>query len=218
MVGHELRYAILSLAAILIMGCPTIWKTEAVKAEVSAKELFQQAEDDFQKKRYPEAISAYERLKSAHPDFEKMPEVYQKIADAFLESGKHEEAVARYRQFLDLYPNHKDRARARFMIGMTFFNQIKGADLDDTMVRGAEASFKDVVNDHNAGEWKKKAEEKQRECLKKLGEHELYKAQTYYKLGRYKAAHMSAQRVLDDYAKLGLDKEASELVEKTKGK
>lgn len=218
MVGSRLCSIILALAVLFMAGCPTIWKKEAAKTDPPAKELFEQAEDKFQKKRFPEAIQAYERLKSAHPDFEKMPHVYERIADAFLEDNKYEEAVARYRQFLDLYPNHKDRARARYMIAMTFFNQIKGTDLDDSMLRGAETSFKAVLDDTTAGEWKKKAEDKYRECRKKLGEHELYKARTYLNIKRYQAARLSAQRVLDDYPKLGLDKEATALIERTKGK
>ena len=60
------------------------------------------------------------------------------------------------------------------MIAMTLFKQIKGTELDDTMLRGAEAAFKQVLDDSTAGEWKTKAEEKYRECRKKLGEHELH--------------------------------------------
>ena len=218
MVGRHPFSIIVALAVVFIAGCPTIWKNTPAKTDVSAKELFEKSEDHFKKKEYSEALAAYERLKSAHPDFEKMADVYQRIADSFAETGKYEEAVARYRQFLDLYPNHKDRARASYMIAMTLFKQIKDIERDDSMLRGAEAAFKTVLDDPTAGEWKTKAEEKYRECRKKLGEHELYKARTYLNLKRYQSARLSAQRVLDEYPKLGLDKEASAVIEKAKGK
>jgi len=218
MVGRHPFSLLLALAVVFVAGCPTIWKTGVVKTESSAKELFEQAEDRFKKKDYSEALAVYERLKSAYPDFDKMPLVYQMIADSFSETGKYEEAVARYRQFLEMYPNHKDRGRARYMTAMTLFKQIKDIERDDSMLRAAEAAFKEVLDDATAGEWKKKAEEKHRECRQQLGRHELYKARTYLTLKRYQAARLAAQRVLDDYPKLGLDKEASALIEQTKGK
>jgi hypothetical protein len=47
---------------------------------------------------------------------------------------------------------------------------------------------------------------------------ELYKARNYISTGQYKSARIAAQRVLDEYAKLGLDKEASDIIGKVKGK
>jgi outer membrane protein assembly factor BamD len=104
------------------------------------------------------------------------------------------------------------------MIGMCFFSQSKDSDLDDSMVRRAETAFKKVIDKTESGQWRKKAEEKYRESRRKLAEKELYKARTYYNLKRYKSARIAAQRILDQYPKLGVDEEASELIEKTKGK
>jgi len=209
---------LVALTATLVAGCPSIWKKELIKKDAPPKELFQAAQDQFQQKNYREAIELYERLKSAQPDFDKIPEAYQRIADAFFNLGEYDEAVARYQQFLQLYPNHEDRYRAKYMIGMSYFDRIKGTDREDSMVRRAEAEFKQVADDSAAGQWKKKAEEKYRECRKKLAEMELYKAKTYISTGQYKSARIAAQRILDEYAKLGLDKEASDIIEKVKGK
>ena len=63
-----------------------------------------------------------------------------------------------------------------------------------------------------------KAEEKTRECERKLAEKELYKARSYISLGNYKAARLATQRVLDQYPKLGLDDEAKKLLERIKNK
>lgn len=214
------RFPILLIiaATLLTLGCASVWQKAANEPAATPEKLFEAAEEKFKKKDYREAIESFERLKSAHPDFEKIQEVHQKIGDAFFELGEYEDAVSRYYQFLDLYPNNENRRRVRYMIGMCFFNRIKGVDLDDSMVKKAEAALRQSAEDPDGGEWKTKAQEKHRECRRKLGEKELYKARSYLSMKRYAAARIAAQRVLDDYSDLGLDKEAKELVAKTAGK
>jgi len=209
---------LVALASLCIAGCPSIWSRSAVKTDEGQKSLYKSAEENFQKKKYGQAIELYERLKSAYPDFDKIPLVYERIADSHFNLSDYDEAVGAYRQFLELYPNHEDRARAKYMIGMAYFKQIIGTDRDNTMVKSAEVDFKTVIDDPNAGQWKAKAEEKYRECRKKLGEKELYKARTYVAIKKYKAAKIAAQRVLDEYPNLGLDKEAKVLIKNLKGR
>ena len=218
MVRNKIVLVLLAFITLLTAGCPSLWKTGVVKSDATPSELYQDAEDRFQKKNYTEAVQLYERLKSAYPDFEKIPRVYVRIADSFFHDGKYEEAVSRYRQFLELYPNHEDKNQAKYNIGMCFFNQIKNTDLDDTMVRKAEQAFKEVVDDPDAGQLKAKAEEKYKDCRTKLAEKELYKARTYLTLKKYTAAKMAAQRILDEYPNSGLDKEAKDLISSVKGK
>ncbi len=206
------------MTAILMMGCPSIWQTQSGKAEPSAAELYESAEKSFDKGDYAKAIELYDRLRSAHSDFDKMPLVYQKVADAFFKSGKYDDAVSRYRSFLELYPNHEQAVRAKYMISMCYFNQLKPSDRDSTTAEQAAAAFKAISEDPNAGEWKEKAKEKYRECQAKLAEKELYKAKTYVNMKNYKAARIAAQRVLDQYGGVGFDEEAKAMLERLKGR
>lgn len=205
-----------ALVALLLAGCPTIWNKSAVEEPPKPDELFKQAQEKFDKEEYDEAIDLYQRLQSAHPDFEKIPEVSERIADSYFNLGKYSEAIARYGQFRELYPNHEDNVRAKYMVAMAYFKQIKDTDLDSSMVRRAERAFEDVMQEPNAGEWKEKSEEKHRECRKKLAQKELYKARTYRNLKRYRAARIAAQRVLDKYPDLGLEDEAEAIIEDVK--
>jgi len=216
--ASRILIVLLAFITLVTAGCPSLWQTKTVKSDAPPSELYQDAEDRFQKKNYTEAVQLYERLKSAYPDFEKLPRVYLRIADCFFQDSKYEDAVARYRQFLELYPNHEDKNQAKYNIGMCFFNQIKNTDLDGTMVQKAEQAFKEVVDDPDAGPLKAKAEEKYKDCRTKLAEKELYKARTYLNLKRYTAARMAAQRILDEYPNSGLDKEAKDLLSSVKGK
>lgn len=215
---HGLRALAFGLAVLALAGCPSVWQTGSAEKPASAEQLFKDAENHFDKKEYSQALASYERLKSAFPDFKDISKTYVKIADCLFNQGSHDQAISRYLQFIELYPTHKEVPRAKFNVAMAYFNQIKNTDLDNTVVRKAADAFKAVANDANAGEWAKKAEEKNRECLRKLAEKELYKARTYINIGNYKAARLAAKRVLEEYPKLGLDEEAKALVSKLKDK
>lgn len=203
---------------ICLSGCPSIWKVGATEKELAPDEMFNRAEKLLKEKSYDDAIETLERLKSAHPDYSKIEEVYLKIADAAFEKGSYENAASKYYQFIELYPASKDLAKAKFNVGMCYFRQIKGTDLDSRVVQQAIDAFKVIADDPNAGEWSKKAQEKIRECKRKLAEKELYKANTYISVGNYKAARVAAQRILDEYPKVGLDEEAQKLIKRIKNK
>ena len=216
---RKLSFILVTFIAVLAAGCPSLWKTDMVEKDPGPDKLFQAAEEHFQKKQYGQAVEVFERLKSGHPDFKKMPEVYLKIADSLYDEKSYDKAISRYQQFIDLYPGNTEVPRAKFNIGMAYFNQIKNADdLDNSVVQRATAEFKALSENSNAGEWAKKAEEKYNECRKKLAAKEMYKARTMLSMKNYQAARLAAKRVLDDYPKLGYDNDASELIKSIKGK
>ncbi|MBI4964245.1 MAG: outer membrane protein assembly factor BamD [Desulfomonile tiedjei] len=215
---HGFHVFVVVLAALVLTGCPSLWNTELSDKPPSAEELFKTAESQFDRKEYKRALESYERLKSAFPDFKNIPKAYMRIADCLFNQGSYDHAISRYLQFIELYPNHKEAPRAKFQVALAYFNQIKNTDLDSSVVRRAADSFKALSGDPNAGEWAKQAEEKHRECMRKLGEKELYKAKHYVKMSNYRAARLAAKRILEEYPKLGLDEEAKELVERLKDK
>ncbi len=214
----EFRIIATALVLLLLTGCPALWTSETVVKDSTPEQLFKEGEQLFNKKDYSGAINSFEQLKSAHPDFEKAPEVYLKIADAMFENGAYDKAIMRYQTFLELYPLDKEVPKAKYQIALAYFNQIKNTDLDNSIIQAALDSFKAVSEDPNAGEWAKKAEEKLRVCRRKLAEKEIYKAQTYISMRNYRAARVAAKRVLDEYPRLGFDTEANDLLKKIKDK
>ena len=214
----EFKALVAGTMMLLLAGCPSWWQSEVAEKAASPEQLFKEGEEYYQRKDYKSAVESYERLKSAYPEFKKIPQVYMKLGDAAFAEGDFEKAISRYLQFLELYPSHTEVPRAKYQIAMSYFNQIKKTDLDNAVVIRAADAFKVIANDPNGGEWSKKAEEKLRECRRKLADKEFYKAQTYKNIGNTKAARMAAQRILDEYPKLGLDKEAEEMLKSLKDK
>ena len=214
----EFHTIAVALTLLMLAGCPALWTSETVVKNSTPEQLYREGERLFEQKDYSGAISAFDRLKSAHPQFEKTPDAYLKTADAMFENGAYEKAIVRYQTFVDLYPLHKEVPRAKYQVALAYFNQIKSTDRDNSIIQAALQAFKALSDDANAGEWAKKAAEKLKECRKKIAEKEIYKARTYWQMGRYKSAQASAKRVLDEYSKLGYDAEANDLLNKMKDK
>ncbi len=214
----EFRIIAVALIVLLLAGCPALWSSETVVKNATPEQLVREGEELFQKKDYAGAISAFDQLKSGHPQFKKTPDAYLKTADAMFENGAYDKAIGRYQTFVELYPLHKEVPRAKYQEALSYFNQIKNTDLDNSMIQSALKAFKALSEDPNAGEWAKKAQEKLGECRKKLAEKEIDKARTYMGMGRYQSARVSAKRVLDEYSKLGYDTEANDLLKKIKDK
>jgi outer membrane protein assembly factor BamD len=214
----EFHTIAVALTLLMLAGCPALWTSETVVKNSTPEQLYREGERLFEQKDYSGAINAFDQLKSAHPQFEKTPDAYLKTADAMFENGAYEKAIGRYQTFVDLYPLHKEVPRAKYQAALAYFNQIKSTDRDNSMIEAALQALKALSDDANAGEWAKKAKEKLTECRKKLAEKEIYKARTYWQMGRYKSAQVSAKRVLDEYSKLGYDAEAKDLLNKTKDK
>jgi len=206
------------VAAVLLSGCPSIWSSKTAKEEPSPEQLFEDAEKKFKNESYSKAIEIYERLKSAHPNFEKMPQVQMRIADSFFKNGKYENAASEYTRFSVLYPKDDDVPRAKYQVAMCYFKQMKRVDLDNSMVRRATEIFKKVKDDYKDSKWGKEAATKYVECRKKLAAKEFYKAKAYYNIKRYRSARKAANRVLEQYPKLGFDKQAKALVKKAEAK
>lgn len=215
---QELRTIAAVLIVMMLAGCPSLWHSDTVVKNASADELYREAEDLYKNKDYSRAVEALERLKSGHPDFKKMAEVHLKIADALFNNGSYDKAIARYSQFAELYPSHKETSRAKYYTALAYFNQIKPTDRDSSAIHGATSAFKALVDDPQAGEWGKKANEKLQECRKKLAEKEWDKVRTYVSMGKYQSARVAAKRVLEVYPKLGFDSQANELLKSLKDK
>lgn len=206
------------IAVVTLTGCPTLWQTSVNQQTETAEQIFKKAEAAFKDKKYDKAIELYQRIRADYSDFKKAPEVYLRLAEIYYNKENYDKAISGYMQFIESFPSNKDIPKAKYYVAMSDFKQIRGVDLDNGMVRAAADAFKTLRDDPAAGEWAKKAGEKYDECLKKLAEKELYKARTYISMGKYQAARIAAQRVLDEYGKLGFEKDAKDLINDVKDK
>ena len=51
-----------------------------------------------------------------------------RIADAYVKEGEPELAVAEFRRFLEIYPDHRHASYAQYQIAMIYFSQIESPE------------------------------------------------------------------------------------------
>lgn len=208
---------LISIVFLTATGCKTLFPTVKSSADMTAQEKYERAQELKKDGELRQAVVALERLESAHPDFEKIPQVQLEVAQIWFDMEEYDRAISEFKRFINYNPTHEDAGKAKYMVALAYFNQIKPTDRDDTMVIRAAEEFKAVVDDPAAGDYRDEAREKLLECRRKLADKELYKARTYLTLGKDKAARIAAQRVLDVYPEVGREDEAKAIIKKSKG-
>ncbi len=208
------KFLLLGLIVLVCAGCSFPFNSdETIENTPGPDALFEKAQGYFKDGEYDQAIHFFETLKSAYPTFPEISVVQLRIADSYYRMGEYPKAMAEYKQFLTLYPTDPNVARAKYMIGMCYYEQKQSIDRDDSVVRRAEQVFEGVAEEYKETDIGDKAEERLLDCRKHLAAKELYKANVYMSIKKYKAAKWAAERILEEYGGLGYDDEAKAIIE-----
>ena len=79
------------------------------------------------------------------------------------------------------------------------------AEKDQGKVKQAISAYQTLLAQHSSGPYADLGRKRLRLCRKKLADHELYVAQFYFSREHYKAAAGRAEKILADFAGLGLE-------------
>lgn len=80
--------------------------------DVSARDLWEDAQKYFNSQKYTDAILKYEDLKTKYPDYKDLSKVYLQQARSFSRLGKNKEAKLFYNKVKELYPKSKEAKEA----------------------------------------------------------------------------------------------------------
>ena len=197
------------------LGCSATPEPNAAPDSVAEK-LYKNALEDLEDSLYPEAIEGFTTVRTKYPYSKWARLSLLKIADAHLESGKFNQAVNTYRNFLKYYPKHQQSAYARLQIGNAYFDQIPGdwwflppsAEKDQANIRRAIQAYREMTAKFPNAEESKKARQRIKQCRYKLAEHELYVAKFYFQRSKFKGTALRVNYLLSNYGNLGLDAQA----------
>jgi outer membrane protein assembly factor BamD len=186
---------------LLLSGCSG--KGKAVKTIEGAPEAFyREGLVRFNKRDYPEARKKFEELKSNFPDsppYTVWAEL--KIGDCHFLMEEYVEAVAAYEEFKKIHPTHGELPYVQYQIGMSYFNQMRSHDRDQTPTKKALSNFEYLIANMPPSLFTEKAKEKIGVCRKRLADHEFYVGNFYYRQGKYQAAATRFEGLLKKYPK-----------------
>ena len=128
-------------------------------------------------------------------------------ARSAFEAGKFDEARGLYLRFLDVFPRHALIEEAHYFLGLSYFNEMRDVDRDQSFTQKALQHFQTVLQKPDSS-YATDVRAKMALCRRRLAEKEIYVGAFYLKRGHYTAALGRFDTVLSNYYGIGLGDQA----------
>ena len=157
---------------------------------------------------YQEAIDSFQEIVDNYPysDYAVLAEL--RIADAYYEMERWDEALSYYRDFSELHPDNPRVPYSLFRTALSYYAQVGADNRDQTPTRQALSALDDVITKYPYSPEAGEAEVLWKELRTKLGAHVLHIGDFYLDRLEYQAAANRFRSVLNEFPGLGLDAEA----------
>lgn len=212
------RLGLLLGLVLLLAGCQFSWpwekKSDLLRA--TPEGLYQQGVAYYQDGNYKRAIEAFQRLKEEYPLSPNALSAELGIADSFFSGKEYPEAVLAYQEFVNLHPTNENLPYAMYQVGMAYFNQITTIDRDQSEGFKALKAFERLVARFPDSRFAVQGERMIKESKKILGEQEFYVGEFYFTRGQYQAALRRFEKIVREYANVGLDFKVNHYIAETK--
>jgi outer membrane protein assembly factor BamD len=158
------RAAMVSLLAPVLIGCDTLtnlWSPREEQFEEPADKLYNEGLYLLNTKRdLTTAAKRFEEVDRQHPYSDWARRSLIMSAYTYYQAGKYEESVATSRRYIQLHPGSPDAAYAQYLIGSSYFDQIRDVTRDQERTERAMAAFEEVVRKYPQSEYAVSAKRK----------------------------------------------------------
>ena len=196
-----LNWVIAMSIALSIFGCGGKGK-DIKSVEGNPGLLYKQGLARFNKRDYSDALKKFQELKSIFPDsppYTIWAEL--KVGDCHFFQKDYVEAIAAYEEFKKTHPSHEEMPYIQYQIGMSYFNQMRTLDRDQTPTKKALSNFEYLIANYPPSLFVEKAKERIGICKKRLADHEFYIGNYYYNRGGFQAAAWRFEGLLERFPK-----------------
>jgi len=157
---------------------------------------------------YDAAIDRFQDVIDNYPYSRVAVDAELRIADAYYEQKRYDEALSYYREFAELHPDHEKVPYTIFRTGLSYYHQSKEPNRDQTATQEALDTFDRLIARYPRAPEVAEAETLWMELRTKLARHDLMVGDFYLDHTEYQSAANRYRAVLNDYPGLGLDAEA----------
>lgn len=198
----------------MLAGCA--WFSDKSMPRATPEGLYQRGYEDYHRGKYKKAIESFQRVQEEYPLSKLALLAELGIADSNYSDGNYVEAELSYEDFMNLHPTNENLPYVMYQMGMCHYQQMSTIDRDQTETFRAKEAFERLITRYPSSKFSFMGERRLRECRKRLGEHELYVGQFYFKQKKYKAALLRFEYTAREYAETGMDYTLSYFIEETK--
>jgi outer membrane protein assembly factor BamD len=210
--------ALLSIGLlILLTGCAAffdVWGGAKREPDASPKGMYDYASDLLKKKKYEKATEAFKKIKEEHPLSEYTPLAELRTADSVYLDKNYAEAIVLYEEFKKLHPLHPEVPYSVYQLGMCHYKQLPAVDRDQTETQKAVEQFRYLIENFSQSQHVAEGKIRLRICQRQLAHHELYIAQFYMRVDKYKAALGRLEGLLEKFPEAELQGKVEPLMKK----
>ena len=159
------RMVALALLAPMLAGCDTLSGWFGSKDEPELDEPADKLYNEGlyllnEKKDIKAAAKKFEEVDRQHPYSEWARKSLIMTAYSYYEAGSYEDSINAARRYLQLHPGSPDAAYAQFLIGSSFFDQIRDVSRDQDRTEKAIATLEEVIRKYPGTEYAASAKRK----------------------------------------------------------
>jgi outer membrane protein assembly factor BamD len=159
-----MRVVALALFAPLLSGCESLssfWGGREEQFEEPADKLYNEGLYLLNEKRdLRTAAKRFEEVDRQHPYSDWARRSLIMSAYTYYQAGMYEEAITASRRYIQLHPGSPDAAYAQFLIGSSFFDQIRDVTREQDRTERAMAAFEELVRKYPSSEYAVSAKRK----------------------------------------------------------
>jgi len=156
---------------------------------------------------YSKAIESFQAIIDNYPYSEYAVKAELRIADAYFDDGRYEEALSYYRDFGDLHPQHPEVPYTLLRSALCHYRQIKSVNRDQTATREAQQYLEQLIRRYPYAPETRQGERVLRELRTRLAWSVMRTGDFYLKRDEYQSAAERYRSLLNSYPGLGLDAE-----------
>jgi outer membrane protein assembly factor BamD len=192
--------AALLMFLLLLGGCA--WLKPSPTPILPAEELYQLGENELGKRRYDDARKNFRRIVERHPNSSYTPRARFLIGEAFYREGEFDKAAREFETFLAFYPSHQIADLVQYRLAVSYYDQIKPIEQDQTLAAKALDQFKRLVKEYPASRYATDALAKIDICRGRLAQKEVWiAAYYYYQQANAVGARQRLEKVLKEYSR-----------------
>ncbi|TFG37672.1 MAG: outer membrane protein assembly factor BamD [Syntrophobacterales bacterium] len=208
------KFILIPLLVFSLTACA--WFGGKTPVRSTPESLYQKGQQYYLDGKYKQSIEAFQRLREEYPLSKYAISADLGIADSYFSTGNYLSAESYYNDFVDFHPTNENLPYVMYQIGLCHYNEMLSIDRDQTQTRQARDSFEKLISRFPSSKFSFMAEKKLRDTKRRIGEHEFYVGQFYFKRGDYQAALRRFEVVAEEYANLGMDYKVSYFLHETK--
>lgn len=180
--------ALLKLLIVSLLVTVAACSGAKYKRDKPADVIYKEGMDFFERKKYEDAIAAFQELNAKYPASQYTVQAKLRIADSYYKDENYPEAISAYREFEKLHPTNENLPYAIFQVGMSYFSQILTIDRDQTPAMNASVEFARLLSRFPDSKYTDEAKKNLGTARNNLAENEFYVGSFYFRKENYKAA------------------------------